>query len=274
MLCSLCGTRPAGTADVRCSVCAVTAGADRGRAWAGSTGWAPEPLGPDRLRSPAGLAKAVCVLLGAAAVADVLSIAAGIHSRVLLAGGLDGGFLAVDEEAWTRADNLYVAAGSLQALTFLATAVVFLVWLRRVRINAEVLDPYAHTMRPGWAIGGWFVPLGNLWLPYRVAKGVWAASAPVDTLGGRTTVPRGPLNAWWAVFVADQLVSRGTGRLYADAETGEEIVRGLDLVAATDALDLAAAVLAILFVRRLTAMQSARVHLGPFPAGPSAFQAY
>ncbi|MGC4949825.1 DUF4328 domain-containing protein [Streptomyces sp. DT224] len=274
MLCALCGTRPAGTADARCGVCAVTAGSDRGRAWAGSTGVTPARPRLDHLRSPVGLAKAVCVLLGAAAVADVLAIAAGIHTRVLLADGLDGGFLVVDEEAWTRADHLYTAAGSLQALTFLATAVVFLVWLRRVRINAEVFDPYAHTLRPGWAIGGWFVPLGNLWLPYRVAKGVWTASAPVDTLGGRTAAPRGPLKAWWAVFVADQLVSRGTGRLSADAETGDEIVRGLDLVAANDALDLAAAVLAILFVRRLTGMQSRRADLGAFPAGPSALPAH
>ncbi|MFC8533629.1 DUF4328 domain-containing protein [Streptomyces sp. NPDC057249] len=272
MLCSLCGTRPAGTADVRCGVCAVTAGADGGRSWADRPGWAPAPPRLDHLRSPEGLAKAVCVLLGAVAVADVVAIAAGVHSRMLLADGLDGGFLAVDEEAWTRADRLYGFAGSLQMLTFLAAAVVFLVWMRRVRLNAEVFDPSAHPMRPGWAIGGWFIPLGNLWLPYRVASGVWTASAPIGTPGGRPAAPRGPLNAWWAVFVADQLVSRGTGRLYADAETGDEIIRGLDLVAATDALDLAAAVLAILFVRRLTAMQSERANLGAFPAGPSALR--
>ncbi|WP_406284732.1 hypothetical protein [Streptomyces sp. NBC_00209] len=77
-----------------------------------------------------------------------------------------------------------------------------------------------------------------------------------------------------SALVADQLLSRGAGRLYADAETGDEIIRGLDLVAATDALDLVAAVLAILVVRRVTAMQSRRAELGAFPAGPRPLRAH
>lgn len=274
MLCSLCGTRPVGSAGARCAVCTTAADAARGQSWAGSPGWAPEPLGPDQLRSPAGLAKAVCVLLGAAAVADVLSIAAEIHSRMLLADGLDDGFLAVDDHELTLADNMTGTAGVLQMLTFVATAVVFLVWLHRVRRNAEVFDPSAHSLRPGWAIGGWFVPVGNLWLPYRVMSGVWSASAPLDGLGHRSFVPRGLLNAWWAALVVDQLVSRGVTRYYANAESGDEMVRGLDMLAATDALDLGAAVLAILVVRRVTAMQSRRVEIGAFPAVPRPLQAH
>ncbi|WP_328901897.1 DUF4328 domain-containing protein [Streptomyces sp. NBC_00441] len=268
MLCSLCGTRQAGTANGRCTVCAGAA--DAGRGWAG--GLVPTPSGLNHLRSPVGLAKAVCVLLGAAAVADVLSIAAGVHARMLYADEADGG--RVDEVAWNHADNLYRSTGALQTLTFLATVVIFLVWMHRVRLNAEVFDPSAHSMRPGWAIGGWFVPMGNLWLPHRVVSGIWTASAPVDTPGGRFAAPRVPLNAWWAALVADQLLSRGAGRLYADAETGDEIIRGLDLVAATDALDLVAAVLAILVVRRVTAMQSRRAELGAFPAGPRPLRAH
>ncbi|MGW2472069.1 DUF4328 domain-containing protein [Streptomyces sp. NPDC001665] len=266
MLCSICGTRPVDPADARCAVCAGAA--DAGRARAGSTGVTPNGPRLDQLRSPVGLAKAVCVLLGAVAVADVLSIAAGVHSRMLLAEGLDDGFLSVSDDELTLADNLTGAAASLQAFTLLATGIVFLVWFRRARRNAEVFDAYAQSMRPGWAIGAWFVPIGNLWLPYRVASGIWTASAPIGTPGGRPAAPRGLLNAWWAALVVDQLVSRGAGRYYARAESGDAMVRGLDMLAAGDALDVAAAVLAILFVRRLTEMQSRRANLGPVPAVP------
>ncbi|MEU2245425.1 DUF4328 domain-containing protein [Streptomyces sp. NPDC019224] len=225
----------------------------------------PVPARLDGLRSPVGLGKAVCVLLGAVAVADVLSIAAGVHSRMLLADGMDSGFLAVDEKALTLADNMYGSAGALQWLTFMATAVVFLVWLRRVRGNAEVFDPYAHPMRPGWAIGAWFVPVGNLWLPYRVASGVWTASAPVGTPGGRSAAPRGLLNAWWAALVATQVLSRIASRFYTRAETVDEVIEGFDMLAFCDALDVVAAVLAILFVRRLTEMQTHRAMTGALP---------
>ncbi|MFF5333255.1 DUF4328 domain-containing protein [Streptomyces sp. NPDC013181] len=221
---------------------------------------------PSTLRSPVGLGKAVCVLLGAVAVTDVLSIAAGVRSRMLLADGLDDGFLAVDEDALTLADNMYGTAGALQGLALLATGIVFIVWLRRVRHNAEVFDPYCHTLRPGWAVGAWFVPLANLWLPYRVATGVWTASLPAGTLAHRGAAPRGVLNAWWAGMVATQVLGRAAGGYYDRAEGGEEVVRGLDLVVAADALDIAAAVVAILFVRRLTAMQDLRARAGGFPA--------
>ncbi|MYS38394.1 uncharacterized protein DUF4328 [Streptomyces sp. KhCrAH-43] len=225
----------------------------------------PTPARLDHLHSPVGLAKAVCVLLGVVAFADVLGVAAGIHARVLLADGLDDGFLAVDEEAWDRADMLYRAAGGLQALTFLACVVVFIVWFRRVRLNAEVFDPRAHSMAPGWAVGAWFVPVGNFWLPYRVASGVWTASAPADTPGGRSAAPRGLLNGWWAVFVAAEILSRAGGEAYDRAEAGEKIIDGLDMVAFGDALEVGAAVLAILFVRRLTAMQTLRAMTGALP---------
>ncbi|WP_405761065.1 DUF4328 domain-containing protein [Streptomyces sp. NBC_01420] len=225
----------------------------------------PTPARLDHLRSPVGLAKAVCVLLGVAAFTDVLGVAAGIHARVLVADGLEDGFLAVDEEAWDRADMLYLAAGRLQTLTFLACAVVFIVWFRRVRLNAEVFDPQAHSMAPGWAVGAWFVPFGNLWLPRRVASGVWTASAPADTPGGRSEAPRGLLNGWWAAFVAAEILSRAGGQAYDGAETGREIIDGLDLVAFGDALEVGAAVLAILFVRRLTGMQTLRAMTGALP---------
>lgn len=252
MHCSLCGTRPATTADGRCAVCAATR-----RSAAG--GLMPTPTGPQTvrsLRSPVGLGKAVCVLLGSVAVADVVSIVAGGYARQVYDEGMADDFLRFDEAVANRADTLYQASSSLQVLTFLATVVVFLVWFRRVRRNAEVFDAYAHTMRPGWAIGGWFVPVGNLWLPHRVASGIWTASSP----GGSHGAParRGLLHAWWAVLLCAEFFSRYAGRLYTDAEEPDAVLHSFDIGMVADMADIAAAVLAILFVRRLTAMQGER----------------
>lgn len=226
----------------------------------------PTPTGPQTvrsLRSPVGLGKAVCVLLGAVAVADVLAIGAGIHSRQVYGDGMADDFLRFDEALADRADMLYQAAGSLQVLTLLATMVVFIIWFRRVRLNAEVFDPYAHSMRPGWAVGSWFVPIGALWLPHRVANGVWTASSSGGS--NRPPTPRGPLHAWWAALLCAQIFSGYAEQVSSDAEERDEVLSGFDLVMVSDVLDIAAAVLAILFVRRLTAMQGERAAQGPAP---------
>ncbi|MFE9814878.1 DUF4328 domain-containing protein [Streptomyces sp. NPDC005773] len=149
-------------------------------------------------------------------------------------------------------------------LTFLATAVVFLVWFRRVRLNAEVFDAHAQPMRPGWAIGAWFVPFVNFFLPYRVASGIWTASTPA----GRPFASRALLNAWWAGLIGSRLFVVWSERRYTAAEEVDEVLDAFGLVIAADVLDIAAAVLAILFVRRLTAMQGERVAQRAAPVAP------
>lgn len=258
MLCSLCGTRPAATADGRCRICAAFRRAAPG-------GLMATPIGLDHLRSPVGLGRAACVLLGAVAVADALSIVTGVRARLLLGERTEYGLAAVDETTWTHAETLYRSAGVLQTVAFLATAVLFLAWLHRVRLNAEVFDPGAHTMRPGWTIGAWFVPIGNLWLPYRVVRGIWTASVLPGTPGDRAETPRPLLHAWWGTLVASEVLSRFASVRYDRAETVDDVVDALDLVAFCDALDIVAAVLAILLVRRLTAMQGERAALGALP---------
>ncbi|MFD7491922.1 DUF4328 domain-containing protein [Streptomyces sp. NPDC059832] len=262
MLCSTCRLRPPVTADGRCLLCAGPAGA------AAPMPPAPAFYSPQQyLRSPEGLAKAVVVLLAVVAVADVLAVAAGLNTRRVLAAGPANDFATYDEAAATFADDLYAAASSLQTLTNLATGVVFIIWFRRVRLNAEVFDPSMQSMRPGWAVGAWFVPIGNLVLPRRIAGGIWTASARTNTDGSRRTVPATVMNLWWGAWVCSQIITQYTARRYWGAEQPQELLDTTGLLVATDAFDIVAAVLAVLFVRKLTRMQGERAALGVHPLG-------
>lgn len=239
---------------------------------------APRPLVPafiapqQYLRSPDGLAKAAVILLMVVAVTDLLAVAAGLNVRSLLANGLENDFATYDDAEATLADNLYGAAGALQSVMTLATAVVFIIWFRRVRLNAEVFDSSLQPMSPGWAVGAWFVPVANLVLPRRIAGGIWTASAQTNTDGSWRTVQATPMNLWWGAWVCSLAFSWVTYRQYMKAEDTQEIIDTTGLVMASDAFDIVAAVLAILFVRKLTRMQGERAVLGLYPLGtqPSA----
>ncbi|MFD7066427.1 DUF4328 domain-containing protein [Streptomyces sp. NPDC059913] len=254
MLCSTCRLRPPVTGDGRCAVCAGAAAAPAFHA--------PQQY----LRSPEGLAKAVVVLLSVVAAADVLAVAAGANMRRLITAAM-ADYASVSDKEAELADNLYAGAGGLQALAFLATAVVFLIWFHRVRHNAGIFDRSMQPMRPGWAIGGWFIPIANLVLPRRIAGGIWTASAQTNTDGSWRHVPATVMNLWWGVWIGSLLLSRFAQRRYMAAESPQEIVDAAGLVMATDALDIVAAVLAVLFVRKLTRMQGERAALGVYPLG-------
>src|ERR1700741_4905922 len=71
------------------------------------------------------------------------------------------------------ADNLSLGVGVVYLLSYVAAGVVFLVWLWRVRRNAENLSPDGHRLARGWTTGGWLVPVVNLWFPFRIVEDIW-----------------------------------------------------------------------------------------------------
>jgi hypothetical protein len=88
----------------------------------------------------------------------------------------------------------------------LATVVVFIVWMWRSAQNNELLGRIRPRYTPGWSIGGWFIPIGNLWIPVRIMHDLWQGSDPEtgnnhDWRGLRRTA----LIGWWWGFY---LVSR------------------------------------------------------------------
>lgn len=82
-------------------------------------------------------------------------------------------------------------------------AILVIRWLTLARANADILYPgHPHRFSPGWAIGGWFVPLGNWIIPALVVHDVADAGDP----------GAGPTRAvwvWWSSWVAANLVLFG-----------------------------------------------------------------
>ncbi|MFK0191424.1 DUF4328 domain-containing protein [Kitasatospora sp. NPDC090308] len=181
---------------------------------------------PASYASPRVLATACSVLLGLTGLSALWNATA-----VLVLG-------AAPESS---ADTAFLGVGDIaEVLLTLATAVVFIVWLHRVRVNVEVICPQVYQRGRGWTIGAWFIPFANLYLPWRVTADIWNASGPTDRHGVPQPFRAGVVNAWWAAWV----VSLVLGRLKVSAA-----------VTASEFVTAVAAVLAILVVRGLTDMQ-------------------
>ncbi|GAA0617617.1 DUF4328 domain-containing protein [Streptomyces crystallinus] len=210
------------------------------------------------LRSPIGLARATNVLLGAAAATAVLALYAGVVRH-----RITGDLFAHSAAEINRSDDLYQLAGTLQLSAAAATAIVFIIWFHRVRSNADVFAQDACTMGRGWAIGGWCIPLGNLWIPFTIAREVWTASTQRAPDGSWREVSTRPIKSWWVTWVAALVILRIGTTMEDHAGSAEEFQRATDVLLAGDALMLAAALLAIRFVHRLTTMQHTKAVQGP-----------
>ncbi|MBD0741475.1 DUF4328 domain-containing protein [Streptomyces sp. CBMA152] len=210
------------------------------------------------LRSPVGLAMATSVLLGVAAATDAFALYAGVvRHRVT------GDLLARSSDEINRADDLYDVAGTAQMVAVAAPAVVFIIWFHRVRSNADVFAQDVCTRSRGWAVGGWFVPLGNCWIPYTIAREIWTASAQRAPDGSWREVSAAPVKRWWVMWVTALVLLRVGSTMQNHAHSPAALQRATDVMFVCDLLMLTAAVLAIVFVRKLTAMQHTKAVQGP-----------
>ncbi|WP_324784680.1 DUF4328 domain-containing protein [Streptomyces sp. H51] len=213
------------------------------------------------LRSPAALGRATAVLLGLVIATDLFACYADLLEMDVTGDLADGVTGAEVIDRADHADALYGIAGIAQGGALVATAVVYLCWLWRIRVNAEVFDASRHRMKRGWTIGAWFCPVVNLWFPRRIVADSWDASAPWGSRSRHT-----PVNAWWTLWLVSFFVGRFAERSSRQAETADELREASGTMLFSDCLDIVAAVLAIVVVVRLTRMQERKVHSGGLPA--------
>jgi hypothetical protein len=152
-----------------------------------------------------------------------------------------------------RAEDSYVTASGLLggANVFLAGA--FIVWFWRAYSNLVALGR-PRKRRAGWAIGSWFVPIGNFFIPYGIGAEIWKEST--DDIGGTTETNLEPVISWWALFLIMGLVNQIA--FFAGSDAGDDreklaAIAGLDVLASVVAI--AAAIAAIRFVRLATQRQ-------------------
>src|SRR5262249_14954994 len=136
----------------------------------------------------------------------------------------------------------------------------------------------------GWAIGAWFVPILNLWRPKQIANDIWRASDPAAPPEQESTwrdkATPALLSAWWILFIVSSQLGNAAARASFAGDQATD-VRNADYAdVASLALDVAAAVLAILVVLRLTRRETERaramqqVRLGLAPAAGTAGDAF
>ncbi|MEK2494924.1 DUF4328 domain-containing protein [Kitasatospora purpeofusca] len=211
----------------------------------------------------------------AAVVAVVMLVLSGLLSLAVLVGDVlevraIGLVLAdpEDPEGFDLLDSLAARAlpvNALSVILLLVTAAAFVTWFHRIRANADLFLPNGHRHGSGWAIGAWFTPVVSFWYPWQLVVDCWQAGAPVDADGRRRIVPQWLVSAWWTAWigslVAPRIVSavvRADSGFGAAGERLEAMRTALEVEVAGNALRVAAAVLAVLVVRRLTEMQIAR----------------
>jgi hypothetical protein len=161
-----------------------------------------------------------------------------------------------------------VATNTFALLGLAAAGVVFLVWLRRARLNADHFSPVRHRYSSAKAVGGWFIPIVNWWLPAIVMNDLARASDPLATRRRRDPL----VVAWWGTMVLSSVLqligmiaiptpvvtyAAGNSRIVDGAEEATSVYLTVALVnTAWAVLILAGAAFIAVLVTRISAQQT------------------
>ena len=146
----------------------------------------------------------------------------------------------------TSYDNLTTVLAIPYIGAFLACVVAYLAWLSRSVDNVPVLTGERPSVTPGWSIGWWFIPLANLIRPYQIVREL------LVRLRGSETGPTAIVLAWWLAWIAANVASAIVNIASRQPlETLDALRTWFTVNLVSDVLIIAAAVLAIIVVRRI-----------------------
>ena len=94
-------------------------------------------------------------------------------------------------------------------------------WIYLTNANAHALSS-DMTMRPGWAVGWFFVPLANLFMPYQGVKETWRESH--EAAGLYDEMDSSLLPLWWGLWITTNILANLTFML--DGGTSGEGLEG------------------------------------------------
>lgn len=195
-------------------------------------------------------------LLIAGMVASVISGLSRFNEVQILQAMRDGAFsseaemMAVAEASDAR--QQLIGYGTLGLL--IVTIIVFAMWIYRSCANVHALGARDLKITPGWSVGWFFVPIANLWMPYKGMSQIMRASRNPANWEAENA---GPLVGWWWFFylftnVANTLVVK----LAETGETIEELITASTLMTGSYGLDIITNIVALTLVRTIDRYQS------------------
>jgi hypothetical protein len=150
---------------------------------------------------------------------------------------------------------------ALASLLVLALVILLIIWLFQLTRSVGRHGAPERRWSPGWAVGGWFIPLANFvipWLIFREGEKIAVAAASGRTNEWAKAPVRFTSNLWWISVVLGEVLLLVGGGMYSDDSSDlDEVRAGLTLITIGALLLVVGYALLIPVIRRITRYDNA-----------------
>jgi len=146
--------------------------------------------------------------------------------------------------------NREAIMGFLCFIAYIASAVFFLRWFKTAYHNLGQKTDVRRSS--GWAIGSWFIPIGNLFIPYQIMKEIYTQTKAFliarDCEIGRT-LTSSYLGWWWALWIIDGFLGKAYFRLILKAKELPELILATQIDMASSIAGIPLALITIKIIK-------------------------
>lgn len=113
----------------------------------------------------------------------------------------------VSMEDLNQSDYILKVITIVFEVVIIITSISFLFWFRRAYYNLIQINPLAASYADGWAIGWWFVPFANYYMPYKTMQEIWEGNIQACGVNTRIKYPAAIVIIWWITYLIRSIAS-------------------------------------------------------------------
>ncbi len=98
-----------------------------------------------------------------------------------------------------KSESISSKIGLFKGLSIFVAAITFFIWIHRININLHLLSNEEMRFGPNWSVAWFFIPIANVFMPYKVLKELWLISFNDDSSD------YGLVRRWWTLFIFSRL---------------------------------------------------------------------
>lgn len=199
--------------------------------------------------------KFVYIMFTLSIIIGVVAVVTGFTQYGLLTDVNNG--INVSDSVIESNESLNTIVSIIQTVIAVLTVISFLLWFYKTHKNTVNISEQPLKYSPLWSVGGFFIPLINLVLPYKIAKEIWYASVndsyDYNQLNNKPMV--GFIMTWWLLFILSSGTSRLSSQLILKAEELQSFIEATISYIVSDSLIILGSIAAIYFIKTVSNVQ-------------------
>ena len=108
-------------------------------------------------------------------------------------------------------------------LIFFVGGIIVFKWIKLANKNVRALGAKNLEFSPGWAVGWFFVPIANLFKPYKVMNEIWAATHSPENW--KKNENHRAVQKWWSLWIGSSGLIQLSNNLEKKADSVDKIIQ-------------------------------------------------